>query len=196
MAFFTKQTNTMCEFCSKLFKSTEKHQPFECAVAAARWCHTCKQYGHSTLKCPYPSPTRNAQYIEQLLPTSIRQMYNIPANQMTPIDTEYSPRPPLYEPVIEIPEDKDGNIYTKNIRATLASYSLPSSSVKENKRLIEAFGTLIGKRVVLTQKDRFALEALNAKLGKRTVYTQTGLFEPDVPEVPIKAEKKKFILKK
>ena len=92
---------------------------------------------------------------------------------------------------------KDGNIYTGNIRATLASYSLPSSSVKENKRLIEAFGTLIGKRVVLTKAEkleRYALETLNAKLGKRTVYTQASPFEPE-PE-PEEKKKRTFVLKK
>jgi hypothetical protein len=187
----------MCEFCSKLYKAIEKHEPFECAVAAAMWCHTCKKYGHSTLKCPNPSPTRSPQFMEQLLPHATRKHYNIPSTQMTPLTTEYTPRPPLYEPVIEIPEDKDGNIYTGNIRATLASYSLPSSSVKENKRLIEAFGTLIGKRVVLTKAEkleRYALETLNAKLGKRTVYTQASPFEPE-PE-PEEKKKRTFVLKK
>ena len=183
----------MCDFCSKLYKAIEKHEPFDCAVVAAMWCHTCKTYGHSTLKCPNPSPTRKAQYIEQLLPQAMRIQYNIPSSQMTPLSTEYTAQPPLYEPVIEIPEDKDGNIYTGNIRATLASYSLPSSSVKENKRLIEAFGVLIGKRVVLTKSEkfeRFALEAMNAKLGKRTVYTQASPFEPDTEK------KRSFIIKK
>ena len=183
----------MCDFCSNLFKATEKHEPFECAVAAARWCHTCKQYGHSTLQCPCPSPTRSPQYIEQLLPQSLKKIYNIPSSQMTLLRTEYTPQPPLYDPVIEIPEDKEGNIYTGNIRATLASYSLPSSSVKENKRLIEAFGTLIGKRVVLTKSDkmeRIALETLHAKLGRRTVYKQVDLFETE------EKQKRTYVLKK
>lgn len=183
----------MCDFCSKLYRATEKHEPFDCAIAAAMWCHTCKSYGHATLACPNPSPTRSPQYIEQLIPYAIRTMYSIPSTQMTPLLTPFTPPTPLYEPVIEIPEDKDGNIYTGNIRATLASYNLPSSSVKENKRLIEAFGNLIGKRVILTKRDRFALEILNAKLGKRTVYYQSDIFEKE--EVTTSPPKKLFMKK-
>jgi hypothetical protein len=52
------------------------------------------------------------------------------------------------EPVIEIPYDDDDQNYNKNIRATLASHNLPCGTVKENKRVMEEFGDLIGKKVV------------------------------------------------
>jgi hypothetical protein len=145
----------MCEYCSKLFKAVEKHDPSQCAVAAALWCHTCKKYGHSTLKCTQTSITRKPQYLEQLLPASVRDMYKIPYNQMTPLDvSSIQPKEPAYQPVIEIPEEKEGGVYTGNIRATLASYNLPPSSVKENKRLLESFGALIGKRVIYLKKPK------------------------------------------
>jgi hypothetical protein len=66
---------------------------------------------------------------------------------LTPLDNEIISHPPYIhgEPVIEIPYDQDG----KNVRATLATYNLPSSSVKENKRVMEEFGELIGKKVVM-----------------------------------------------
>ena len=56
-------------------------------------------------------------------------------------------------PTLEVPADKDGS-HTANNRATLASYNLPPSSVKENKRLLESFGALIGKRVIYLKKPK------------------------------------------
>jgi hypothetical protein len=61
----------------------------------------------------------------------------------------------ICQPVIEIPEDKGSTAYTANIRATLASNNLPSTSVKENKKLLEAFAAINGKKVIYLKKDRY-----------------------------------------
>jgi len=63
---------------------------------------------------------------------------------------------------MEIPEDKDSTLYTANIRATLASNNLQSTSVKENKKLLEAFAGITGKKVIYLKKDRFIKDALAA----------------------------------
>jgi hypothetical protein len=72
-----------------------------------------------------------------------------------------------YTPVLEVPDDKDG----KFVRATLASYNLPSSSIKENRRVLEAFGSLIGKKVVYIQneKDIAEKQAKQAKKAEKKV---------------------------
>jgi hypothetical protein len=61
----------------------------------------------------------------------------------------------ICQPVIEIPEDKGSTAYTANIRATLASNNLPSTSVKENKKLLEKFAVINGKKVIYLKKDRY-----------------------------------------
>jgi hypothetical protein len=84
---------------------------------------------------------------------------------MTPLKNPNTANPiPLYPPVLEVPEDKDG----KFIRATLASHNLPSSGIKENKRVLEAYGALIGKKVVYLQNETSVAEK-QAKKNKKTI---------------------------
>ena len=103
------------------------------------------------MKCPDKAAwqTRVPEYMEQLIPLNLRNHHNI--KTQTPIQSpNTAPLLPLesrYIPVIEVPVDTNGT----HIRATLASYNLPSSSIKENKRVLEAFGSLIGKKVVYVQ---------------------------------------------
>lgn len=119
-----------------------------CPVRSALHCSICQVYGHATMKCPHRKMWnyRKPGYIEQLIPVSILNHYNI--KSLTPIHGTHEHIPYIHgEPVITIPYDEDG----KNIRATLASYNLPCSSVKENKKIMEAYGDLIGKKVVYTE---------------------------------------------
>jgi hypothetical protein len=130
------------------------------------------------MSCPDKAAweTRKPEYIEQLIPSVLRLHHGIPSSQMTPIQNANGAPLPCegdrYSSVIEIPEDKDGTVYTGNVRSTLASYNLPSSSAKENKKLIIAFGSLIGKEVIFTKKDRYVLDSLAAQQGKKVVYKQ------------------------
>ena len=66
----------------------------------------------------------------------------------------------ICRPAIEIPEDKDSENHTGNIRATLASNNFPSSSVKENKKLMEAVGSMTNRKVIYLKKDRFIKHSL------------------------------------
>lgn len=144
----------MCDCCSTVLK-LEQHVPLDCPIRSALYCSICQDYGHATLKCPekdtwhYRKPT----YLEQLVPSSILSHYNI--TTMTPITSGVQKHPPYIhgDPVIDIPYDEDG----KNVRATLASYNLPCSSVKENKRVLEAYGELIGKKVEYGEPTKRAL---------------------------------------
>lgn len=151
----------MCEFCSNVYHSHEKHDAEVCPIAAALYCSICKIRGHCTLKCTNHTywASRSPVYIEQLIPYELRAHHKIPLDQMTPIrEPNLQPLPCPHKAVLEIPEDKDskGTIaYTANIRATMASYNLPTSSVKENKKLIESFAVLTGKKVIFLKKDRF-----------------------------------------
>lgn len=175
----------MCDQC-KFYKSEKKHDPSVCPIALALTCSSCKVSGHSTLKCPNPRAwkSRVPEYIEQLIPYSLRVHHNIPFDQKTPIDNANpSPLPcshkiaeanskkmdqlrnpnsgkaeavgqwcNLCRPVMEIPEDKDGGSHTANIRATLASLNLPSSSGKENKKMIENYCAVAGKKTIYVSK--------------------------------------------
>jgi hypothetical protein len=118
------------------------------------------------MRCPDKGAwqTRKPEFIEQLIPAGLLAHHRI--TTQTPIDNaNTSPLSCPYTPVIELPEDKDG----KFIRATLASYNLPSSSIKENRRVLEAFGALIGKKVVYLQNEKEINEKQAKKVTKAVI---------------------------
>jgi len=140
----------MCDFCSKLYTS-EQHDPSLCPVRAALYCSICQIYGHTTIKCRERDSWhyRKPEFVEQLIPTSILAHYKI--DSLTRITSGVNEHIPYIhgDPVICIPDDDKG----KNIRATLASYNLPCSSKKEDKRIIEEFSNLIGKKVEYSESS-------------------------------------------
>jgi hypothetical protein len=79
---------------------------------------------------------------------------------------------------MEVPGDKDG----KFIRATLASYNLPISTTKENRRLLEAYGALIGKKVVYTQNEAEKLTEKILEPKARKVIKTKSACAPSLPE--------------
>lgn len=156
----------MCDICSVIGLHEMKHDISVCPVRSALHCSVCQTYGHSTMKCPDKSSwvTKKPEYIEQLVSLNLLRHHNI--ETQTKIQNASSiPLPCPYTAVMEIPEDKDG----KFIRATLASYNLPSSGVKENKRVLEAFFALIGKKVVYIQNEKEILEKKAKKDAKKTI---------------------------
>lgn len=121
------------------------------------------------MKCPERASWhyRKPEFVEQLIPISVLTHYNIKSR--TPIGTplhgkdKHEHIPYIHgDPVIEIPFDEDG----KNIRATLAAYNLPSSSVKENKRVMNEFGDLIGKKVSIVAQEISKKSLVKAKKVK------------------------------
>ena len=66
------------------------------------------------------------------------------------------------ESVLEVPVDTTGQY----IRATLVSHNLPSSSIKENKKALEAYGALIGKKVVYVQSKNDVVEKADKKVQR------------------------------
>jgi len=138
----------MCS-CSKL-NLPEIHAAGHCPVTASLFCSICQVNGHATMKCPDIATWhyRKPEFVEQLIPLSVLRHYKI--ETLTPITgVNHEHIPYIYEPVIEIPYDKDG----KNIRATLAAHNIPCSSVKENERVIIAYGNLIGKKVSIINQE-------------------------------------------
>lgn len=140
----------MCDFCSKLYKS-EQHDPALCPVRAALYCSICQIHGHSTIKCPDRDTWhyRKPEFVEQLIPNSILSHYKI--NSLTKITSGVKEHIPYIhgDPVITVPNDEKG----KNIRATLSSHNLPCSSKKEDKRILEEFGDIIGKKIEYTESS-------------------------------------------
>jgi hypothetical protein len=185
----------MCDQCSKIFKTDKKHDPSVCPIALSLTCSCCKIKGHSTLKCTnyHLWNTRVPEFLEQLIPLSLRIHHAIPFDQKTPIPkpnnkplpcphilldlakermdnardqnkglpVTLKPDPGLQcsqcRPTLEIPEDKEGS-HVANIRATLASNNLPSSSAKENKKLIETYSAVNGKKVIYLGKNKPILQ--------------------------------------
>jgi len=156
----------MCDICSVIYHSDTKHEISACPVRAALYCSCCQIYGHSTMRCPdkVAWQVRVPEYIEQLIPPAVREHHQI--TSQTPLkNSNISPLTQPHIPVLEVPEDKDG----KFIRATLASHNLPSSGIKENKRILEAFGALIGKKVVYLQNGKDVAEKQAKKDSKKII---------------------------
>ena len=79
----------MCDQCSKIFKTDKKHDPSVCPIALSLTCSCCKIRGHSTLKCPNLNlwASRVPEYVEQLIPLSLRIHHKIPFDQKTPLSS-------------------------------------------------------------------------------------------------------------
>jgi hypothetical protein len=75
----------------------------------------------------------------------------------------------LCRPTLEIPEDKDGGSHTANIRATLASYNLPSSSAKDNKKLLETFAAIKGLKTIFITKTKIVEPIQKDETIKKTI---------------------------
>ena len=71
-----------------------------------------------------------------------------------------------YDPVIEIPQDRDSTDHKAGIRATVASLNLPTGSVKDNKRVLEGYASKLGKKVVYMKKPPPKQDACEAHAGK------------------------------
>lgn len=153
----------MCDVCSTIYRSDTKHDISVCPVRSALFCSVCQITGHSTFKCPDKATwrMRTPEYIEQLIPPSLLRHHTI--TSQTPIQSvNAAPIECSYSPVLEVPVDTTGQY----IRATLACHNLPSSSIKENKRVLEAFGALIGKKVVYVQNKNDVVEKTDKKSQK------------------------------
>ena len=161
----------MCDICSVIYHSDTKHDISVCPVRAALFCSVCQTRGHSTMKCPDKETwsMRVPEYIEQLISPALLRHHQVTSQtpivnpNLAPLECSYmnmnsdEKRQPVkitHTPVLEVPIDTTGQF----IRATLASYNLPSSSIKENKRVLEAFGALIGKKVVYLQGKNDVVE--------------------------------------
>jgi hypothetical protein len=163
--------------------------------------------------------SRVPEYIEQLIPHDLKIHYGIPFDSMTPIKPNPRPpscphrlieltsermecaRDPkkvasietgncnLCRPTLEIPEDKDGGSHTANIRATLASYNLPSSSAKDNKKLLETFAAIKGMKTIFITKTKIVEPIQKDETIKKTIKKE------EVKEEPVKKKAIKLKVK-
>ena len=155
----------MCDTCRVIYHIDTKHDASVCPIRSALRCSVCEVYGHSTMRCPDKATwqTRVPEYVEQLVPPSLLRHHNI--KTATPIlMCNLNPVECSYPPVLEVLEDKTGTV----IRSTLSSFNLPSSSVKENKRVLIDFGKLIGKNVTFLQNTNVVKE----KPAKKVIKTK------------------------
>ena len=177
----------MCDICSPIFHSDSRHDISSCPIRGALYCNCCQVYGHSTQRCPdkVAWQTRVPEYLEQLIPSNLRAHHKI--TSQTPLEkANTSPLPHLHSPVLEVPEDKDG----KFIRATLASHNLPTSGIKENKRVLESYAAnILGKKVVYLQNETVVAEQQAKKDAKNAKHTKTQKLEQAAPRKVIKLKK-------
>ena len=189
----SRDTLRMCDSCKGILPNDEKHSEDVCPIAMALTCSCCGKRGHSTLKCEELDYwcTRVPEYVEQLIPYELRLHYQIPAKQCTSLIPNSKPIPCVipviskdkdglhvtskaHIPVIEIPadkekekeKDKDITEHKCGIRAFMASNNLPTGSVKDNKRILEAVASKVGKKVIYLKKPTANQDGCEGHAGK------------------------------
>lgn len=107
------------------------------------------------MKCPDRGAwvRRAPEFLEQLISPSMRQHHKI-TTQTPIVNPNEAVAESSHVSVMEVPIDTTGAF----IRATLASHNLPISGIKENKRVLEAFGAHSGKKVVYIQNKNDVVE--------------------------------------
>lgn len=132
----------MCDTCRAYVGPTmKKHAESACPLMKSLYCGMCACYGHTTKRCPDVAGTvlRQPQTIEQLLPTSVLETYQITSRTPLPGAATVEPE----QPVLEILD------HPKTIRATLLHNGLRlEGRVTENKRALQRFGDRKGMRVI------------------------------------------------
>ncbi len=116
------------------------------------------------MKCPDKETwsMRVPEYIEQLISPTLLRHHNITSQtpiinaNSTPLECSYMRNSVkvTHTPVLEVPFDTTGQF----VRAILASYNLPSSSIKENKKVLEAFCSLTQIKIVYLPRKNDVVE--------------------------------------
>lgn len=137
-----RQPTIMCSKCPDISHAC-KACKWQAALRAASYCGICAIYGHTTLMCPDGDVLehRKPEFIEQLIPTSLLDTYNI--QSMTPLVNKDVEIKPKYEPVFDV-YDTD-----KNIRAILMNHGKSiSNKPKENRLRLQRLADELGRKLV------------------------------------------------
>lgn len=132
----------MCSKCQDiLIGFAIPHPVSACPLLQSSYCSLCCSYGHLTEECPDdPSlESRKITYIEQLIPWTLREQYNV--TSQTPLGSVHEPKY-KHKPVLEVEKTN------KAIRQVLMNYSIqPSGKMKENKRLLKILSENLGRKL-------------------------------------------------
>lgn len=140
----------MCTKCKDiLIRAVQKHSPMTCPIVRSSYCSICATYGHTTLDCPDEAVLehRVPEYVEQLIPHSILDMYNIKSR--TPLLNKPTVDPDKPKAILEV-YDTD-----KCIRTILMNYNKPfSGKAKENKIRIQHLADELGRKLVFVKPPK------------------------------------------
>ncbi len=134
----------MCSYCQDvLIGFAIPHPKNACPLLRSSYCSVCCSKGHLTEECPDREvlETRVVQFVEQLVPYSLIQHYNIKTH--THLHQTNDIRKARFEPVLEV-EDTD-----KAIRAILMNNDIqPSGKMKVNRQKLQQIATDQGRKLV------------------------------------------------
>lgn len=133
----------MCSKCQDiLIGFSIPHPVSACPLQKTSFCSLCCCYGHLTECCPDDGAqeSRTIQFVEQLVPHSLLQQYNI--TSQTPL-SHFAEKRNRFEAVLEV-EETD-----RAIRQVLMNYSIqPSGKMKENRRLLKVLSEELQRKLV------------------------------------------------
>lgn len=132
----------MCSNCKNvLIGFSIPHKPINCPLHHSSYCSICCSYGHLTEHCPDDEAVkhRRVEFVEQLVPPSVLQRYNITSK--TPVPGPSEPRK-LHGPEWEVENSE------KAIRQVLMNYGIQPMKAKENRRLIKQIADELQRKLV------------------------------------------------
>ncbi len=133
-----------CTACRSVLGSlVKRHTTDQCPLRASLYCGLCASYGHSPAGCPdtVTRGYREPQYVEQLLPASLLESYNI--RTQTPLENAPANLTPEEPMVWEVHDSEE------SLRATLTNLGVKpmicqekgkkeQRELKENKKRLQA----------------------------------------------------------
>jgi hypothetical protein len=133
----------MCSNCKDILVGFQlKHESSVCPLKQSTYCGICALYGHTTINCIDEEvlELRKPNYIEQLIPPSIREEYNIKTKTKIQIKIQIKPK---YEPVLEVINND------KYIRAILQNNNITiSGKAKENRLRLQKLAEELGRKLL------------------------------------------------
>ena len=141
------------------------HTEKECPIRRGSYCPLCCSNGHSPGECRDTAILgfRKPQFVEQLIPASVLELYQI--RSRTPI-ADSDPVTPGPEDVLEVPETEEA------LRATLTFYGVKpmicqekgktdKKEIKENKKRLQAVADSLGRKLIFVGAPHDLIRAVD-----------------------------------
>lgn len=170
----------VCSHCKSFFGSlARRHQVEACPLKRGSYCGLCATYGHSPAECPDVAldPFREPQFVEQLVPSSLLEMWGIesrtPLSSAATISAAAAAAVTQKEYYMEVPETDEA------LRAALTAAGVKPMICQEKGK----------KRKTELQENKRRLQKVAEAHGRKLIFVSPGKvlgdFEGELGEAPV-----------